>query len=257
MNHDFDGPLDLLLDEVRRQKVAIEQIAMAPIVARYLEYMRAAAGRNWQLDIEWLHMAATLIQWKSRALLRQESREAETEDPVREELVQQLLTHHKEVAGELARRCAPEPVRPEQPRYEEPAGRNEPDEAAFVSVWDLMEQARELSRWAEQYATDQRRMRASLGIEADEIDTVQMTALLDAELRQSARGLDFTGLLMRQPTSAQRCFLFLGGLSLVHRQEAQVYQNETFGPIHLRLCAAAGEDGGTQHRDIEGPEGGF
>ena len=66
---EFEGPLDLLLDEVRRQNVAIEKIAMAPIVARFLEYVRTAAERNLNLDIEWLHMAATLIHWKSRSLL--------------------------------------------------------------------------------------------------------------------------------------------------------------------------------------------
>jgi segregation and condensation protein A len=66
---DFEGPLDLLLDEVRRQNVALERISMAPIVARFLEYMRTATERNLNLDIEWLHMAATLIHWKSRSLL--------------------------------------------------------------------------------------------------------------------------------------------------------------------------------------------
>ena len=55
---DFEGPLDLLLDEVRRQNVALEKISMAPIVARFLEYMRTATERNLNLDIEWLHMAA-------------------------------------------------------------------------------------------------------------------------------------------------------------------------------------------------------
>ena len=65
----FEGPLDLLLDEVRRQNVAIENIAMAPVVARFLAYVRAATEQNLNLDIEWLHIAATLIYWKSRALL--------------------------------------------------------------------------------------------------------------------------------------------------------------------------------------------
>ena len=51
----FEGPLDLLLEEVRQQNVAIEKIAMAPIVARFLEYVRTAAERNLNLDIEWLH----------------------------------------------------------------------------------------------------------------------------------------------------------------------------------------------------------
>src|SRR5947199_1152740 len=88
---EFAGPLDLLLDEVRGQNVAVENIAMAPIVARFLEYVGAAAGRNLNLDIEWLHMAATLIHWKSRSLLPRESGEELHKDPIRDDLVQQLL----------------------------------------------------------------------------------------------------------------------------------------------------------------------
>src|SRR5438552_18285025 len=83
---EFEGPLDLLLDEVRRQNVAIESIAMAPIVARFLEYVGAAAGRNLNLNIEWLHMAATLIHWKSRSLLSRETGGEPHKDPIRDDL---------------------------------------------------------------------------------------------------------------------------------------------------------------------------
>ncbi len=80
---DFEGPLDLLLDEVRRQNVTIENIAVAPIMARFLEYVGAAAERNLNLDIEWLHMAATLIHWKSRSLLPRDVTEAPQQDRIR------------------------------------------------------------------------------------------------------------------------------------------------------------------------------
>src|SRR5262249_15344484 len=103
---EFEGPLDLLLDEVRRQNIAIESIAMAPLVARFLEYVGAAAARNLNLDIEWLHMAAILIHWKSRALLPRDVTEHLQNDPVRDDLIQQLLAYRKQAADELARRRA-------------------------------------------------------------------------------------------------------------------------------------------------------
>jgi hypothetical protein len=87
----FHGPLDMLLDEVRRQNVSIEKIAMAPIVARFLEYVRTATERNMNLDIEWLHMAATLIHWKSQSLLPTGVVGEIPADPIRDNLVQQLL----------------------------------------------------------------------------------------------------------------------------------------------------------------------
>jgi chromatin segregation and condensation protein Rec8/ScpA/Scc1 (kleisin family) len=84
----FAGPLDLLLAEVRRQRVAIEEVDLAPVVGRFLDYLRTAKAANMNLDIEWLHLAATLVHWKSRALLpvAPEGREAPG-DPVRDELV--------------------------------------------------------------------------------------------------------------------------------------------------------------------------
>lgn len=100
----FEGPLDLLLDEVRRQNIAIEQVALAPLVARYLAYMRAAASHNVNLDIEWVHMAATLIQWKSRSLLPSDPIGTPAADPIRDELVQLLSSYRKQAAEELARR---------------------------------------------------------------------------------------------------------------------------------------------------------
>src|SRR5262245_40169283 len=89
----FNGPLDLLLDEVRRQNAAIEEIVMAPIVSRFLAYLAVAADRSLNLDIEWLHMAATLIYWKSQSLLPSETVRPDRKDPIRDQLVQQLLVH--------------------------------------------------------------------------------------------------------------------------------------------------------------------
>ena len=55
----FDGPLDLLLDEVRRQNVTIEKIAMAPIVARYLEYVADSGPSGASIPVPVGHDSAT------------------------------------------------------------------------------------------------------------------------------------------------------------------------------------------------------
>src|SRR3954463_1609127 len=146
---EFAGPLELLLDEVRRQNVAIESIAMAPIVARFLEYVGAAAERNLNLDIEWLHMAATLIHWKSLSLLPQDPSVEPHRDAIRDDLVQQLVAHRKQAADELARRRTVEGTRLSRAADKSelltsgPA-MDKPDEPGFVSVWDLIQQARDL-----------------------------------------------------------------------------------------------------------------
>src|SRR5690242_13476801 len=153
---EFEGPLDLLLDEVRRQNVPIENIAMAPIVGRFLEYVGSAAERNLNLDIEWLHMASTLIYWKSQSLLPREISEEPERDPIRAELIQQLRAHRKEAADELRRRRSIEEGRfirgitREGMASTDPAA-EESVEPRFVSAWELIQQAREIARWVEQH----------------------------------------------------------------------------------------------------------
>jgi len=156
----FEGPLDLLLDEVRRQNVDIERIRMAPLVARFLGYVQAAGRRNLNLDIEWLHTASILIQWKSRSLLPHEPTAEPTRDTIRDELIGELRRHRKEAAEELARRLARTAAqlpRGGREKLPDPAGPEEPGDLPFTSVWDLLGQARELARWAVQHQEDQRR----------------------------------------------------------------------------------------------------
>jgi segregation and condensation protein A len=233
----FEGPLDLLLDEVRRQNVAIEKISMAPIAARFLDYMRTAAERNLNLDIEWVHMAATLIQWKSRSLLPVDRTVPPNADPIREELVGQLLAHRQQAAQELGQRRSVE-----QARFTREPGREFTEkweieasgEPAFVSVWDLMQQARELGRWAREHRDDQRFAMQTLGIAEDEVTVSEMIEFLRLELdRIGDLPLDGQRILNEQPTASCRSCMFLGMLEMAREQEIRIDQSEMFGPVWL------------------------
>jgi segregation and condensation protein A len=230
----FDGPLDLLLDEVLRQNVAIEKIAMAPIVARFLEYVRTAAERNLNLDIEWLHMAATLIHWKSRALLPADAM-GEPADPMRDGLVQQLLAHRKQVAEELARRRAVEQAQVSRVggEFREAAGPDEAEDSPFVSVWDLMQQARDLSRWVQEYRESYRQWKETLGVQNDDVPVSDMIDYLWARLGSTDVTLDGASLIHEQPCASRKASLFLGMLELVRDQQLQIEQREVFGPAWL------------------------
>src|SRR5919108_1375214 len=65
----YDGPLDLLLDLIRKQQIDIKDIPIATITQQYLEYMDRAREMDIDLGAEFVYMAATLIQIKSRMLL--------------------------------------------------------------------------------------------------------------------------------------------------------------------------------------------
>ena len=90
----FEGPLDLLLHLLEKNKVNIYDIPIVEITNQYMEYMREMQRRDLNIMSEFLVMAATLLDIKSRMLLpkRASDEEEEPEDP-RAELVQQLLEY--------------------------------------------------------------------------------------------------------------------------------------------------------------------
>src|SRR5512134_3141829 len=102
----FEGPLDLLLYLIRRERVDIHDIPIAPITRQYMEYLDLMQQLNLDVAGEFMVMAATLIHIKSKMLVPVDPTEAAgdegLEDP-RDALVQRLLEfqRYKEAAGIL------------------------------------------------------------------------------------------------------------------------------------------------------------
>lgn len=94
---DFEGPLDLLLTLIRRNKVNIYDIPISLIVEQYFEVMHEMKEYDIDISSEFLVLAATLLQIKSKMLLPKPEPE-ETDDP-RKELVQQLIEYKKAKAA--------------------------------------------------------------------------------------------------------------------------------------------------------------
>ena len=102
----FEGPLDLLLHLIEKNKVDIYDIPIVEITAQYLEYVRNMEREDLNLVSEFLVMAATLLDIKAKMLLPKEvDEEGEEVDP-RAELVARLLEYkrYKILAEELADR---------------------------------------------------------------------------------------------------------------------------------------------------------
>src|ERR1700730_4140473 len=94
----YEGPLDLLLDLIRRQQIDIKDIPIATITAQYLTYMEKAREMDIDLGAEFVYMAETLIHIKSTMLLPWDPTlgpESETSDDPRQELVDRLLEHER------------------------------------------------------------------------------------------------------------------------------------------------------------------
>ena len=91
----YDGPLDLLLDLIRKQDIDIYDIPIARITEQYLKYVESMKGFDVDVAAEFIYTASLLIHIKSKMLLpRDPAGPAEEEDP-RMELVNRLLEHER------------------------------------------------------------------------------------------------------------------------------------------------------------------
>lgn len=94
----YEGPMDLLLDLIKKNEVDIYDIPIHLITEQFLEYLNLSKTLNMDITSDFILMAATLIEIKSKMLLPkhqdEDESEEETEDP-RQELVQKILEYEK------------------------------------------------------------------------------------------------------------------------------------------------------------------
>ena len=102
----FEGPLDLLLHLIEKNKIDIYDIPIVEITNQYMEYIRQMQREDLNVMSEFLVMAATLLDIKCRMLLPKEVNEDGEEEDPRRELVEQLLQYkmYKYMADELKER---------------------------------------------------------------------------------------------------------------------------------------------------------
>src|SRR5881392_641395 len=91
----YEGPLDLLLDLIRKQDIDIYDIPIARITAQYLAYVEKLRELDVNVAAEFIYMAAVLIHIKSKMLLPRDPDAPAAEDDPRSELVNRLLEHEK------------------------------------------------------------------------------------------------------------------------------------------------------------------
>lgn len=115
----FEGPLDLLMHLIEKNKLNIYDIPIAELTEQYLAYLDQFREFDMEVASSFLVMAATLLQIKSRMMLPRPEAEAEEEEDPRRELVERLLEYRKfkqvssvlgEMAGVQERYVAREPL---------------------------------------------------------------------------------------------------------------------------------------------------
>lgn len=225
----FEGPLDLLLYLIRKEKIEIYNIPIAPITRQYMEYLELMQQMNLDIAGEFLVMAATLIHIKSKMLVPVEPTEAQGEEDLedpREALVRRLLEfqRYKDAAGllhQMGEIRAATFIRPEAviPRFDD-AG----EEMLEAGLFDLIGAFKEM---LERRKTQLAHQVASGGKSIEQ----RIEEVLD--LIKEGESLEFLELFRSQETKADMIVTFLALLELIRLKRVKVYQRGIFGPIRV------------------------
>jgi segregation and condensation protein A len=224
---EFEGPLDLLLHLIRQEQVSIYDIPVARITDEYLRYLRVMQEMDIAVAGDFLVMAATLIELKTKMLLPRDplAAEVDEEDP-RTDLVNQLLEYqkYKAAAQMLWSRATVEQAVFQRAEIE--TDKNNPEVA--VGVFDLLKVFQNiLARHKEEVL---------LEIEREEMSMAEMLERL-RNMVMSTSELNLRVFFERAKSRRELVLAFLSVLEMVRTSEVKLFQRETFGDIIARVAS--------------------
>ena len=227
----YEGPLDLLLDLIRKQQINIYDIPIASITSQYMEYIEKAAALDMELGAEFVYMAATLIHIKSKMLLPTDpelQKIAPEEDP-RAELVERLIEHEKyKNAAEML----------QQKRIIEEAAWSNPQMQSFVDQDESPGLSVTLFDLVKTFQTvlDRAKNRPTYEVGKEDVTVPDMIRYLRAMLDQVGRNESISAVELFEQQRSKRAMLclFLAILELVKRQAVVLQQIDAFGEIAIR-----------------------
>src|SRR6266571_5361319 len=225
----YEGPLDLLLDLVRKQDIDIYDIPIAQITAQYLAYVEKLRELDVNVAAEFIYMAAVLIHIKSKMLLpRDPAISSEAQDDPRAELVNRLIEHEKfkSAAQMLMQKQQIEDAVRSNPAIRDfmEAPGTEPEIAA--DVIDLVKTF--------QQVLERVRSRPIMQVDDETVTVSQMIDYLRRRLSLEDRPLRLRQILQNVQSRQALVCMFLALLELVRLQAIQLRQDRLFGEILLR-----------------------
>ena len=226
----YEGPLDLLLDLIKKQEMNIHDIQIAKITSQYLDYLHKLEELNVDVSADFIYMAATLIYIKSKMLLPPDplgTPEEQAADP-RADLVQRLVEHEKyKNAAQLLyqKQQVEENVwsKPDKSLYQDEGTEGD----LVVSLVDLVR--------VFQQVLERRKEVSRIELQHEQFTVAQMMAQLRAQILSSD---DNTVSLIRFfeacPSRHAMIVAFLAVLEMVKMQAIAMVQEKQFGEIVLR-----------------------
>src|SRR6267143_4109144 len=225
----YEGPLDLLLDLIRKQDINIYDIPIARITAQYLAYVEKLRELDVNVAADFIYMAAVLIHIKSKMLLpRDPFASAESEEDPRNELVNRLLEHEKfkSAAQMLFQKQQIENAVWSNPAIKEFMDAEGTDPEMAADVIDLVKTFQQI--------LDRARSRPILEVDEETVTVGQMIQYLHRRLSIEARPVRLKQMLRNVPSRQALVCMFLALLELVRLQAIQVRQDHVFGEVLVR-----------------------
>jgi segregation and condensation protein A len=247
----YEGPLDLLLDLIKQQKMNIHDIQISKITAQYLEYLHKLEELDVDVSAEFIYMAATLIYIKSKMLLPPDplAGPEETEGDPRAELVQRLVEHEKfKNAAQLLyqKQQIEENVwsKPDKSLYNDEGTEGE----LVVSLVDLVK--------VFQQVLERKKEVSRIELRHEEFTVAQMIAALRAQILASAENaVNLIQFFEACPSRHAMIVAFLAVLEMVKLQAVALLQEKQFGDIlvrkHKMFDLVFDESGGIKQIDEE------
>jgi len=229
----YEGPLDLLLDLIRKQDIDIYDIPIAKITAQFLAYVNQLKASDVDVAGEFIYTASLLIHIKSKMLLpRTAEGPGETPEDPRRELVERLLEHErfKNAAQMLQQKQMMEAAswsNPGNSEFKDDEGA-EPEIAA--DTVDLVRVFREILERA--------RNRPVLDVAEDTVTVGQMIRFLGRRLMMEDKPIALRKLLSHTRSERALIAMFLALLELVRLQAVLLRQDRQFSEIFIKKHAS-------------------
>lgn len=218
----FEGPLDLLLHLIEKDKLDIYDIPIVSITEQYIAYLKQLQSFDMELASEFLVMAATLLQIKSRMLLPKPPVEEEEEEDPRERLVEMLVEYRRIKQAAAALRD----MKSQADRYVQ-------RKSMFAGLTTLLMPHYEVSSLLEALAgLVESRQERSAYIEPQAFSVQEkMTEILEL-LEVKAEGFPLSQ-VFSTGTPGEKVAAFLGVLELLKMRLITISQSKRFAPIYI------------------------
>jgi segregation and condensation protein A len=224
----YEGPLDLLLDLIRKQEMDVHNIPIAKVTEQYLDYLHQLEKLDIDVSADFIYMAATLIHIKSKMLLPADPLAGPDalEDP-RDELVHRLLEHEKfkNAAQLLYQKQQIEDhvwSRPDRALYTGDAIEGE----MVVSLVDLVKTF--------QQVLERRKEVTKFELRHESVTVAQMMDRLRRQLTQSDEPVSLIDFFDVCETRNAMIVALLAVLEMVRMQAVILVQSDLFGDIRIR-----------------------